>query len=130
MDHRRGDQENVALIEAGEGIAEIDRRSRRDARRDRQHPRFARRAAQAPRRDRADCLLPLDPGHLAVGAGRRFHEPPDEPVVAEPLSMSDQQLDSSLGAQTARRIPAQRYREVLDTGSESGLRSGKSRMTL
>jgi hypothetical protein len=48
----------------------------------------------------------------------------DEFFVAQPPAVPDQQLNSRLGAEQAPRMRPQRSREVLDTGSESGLRSG------
>jgi hypothetical protein len=50
----------------------------------------------------------------------------DEFFAAQPPPMPDQQLNSRLRAEQTPRMRPQRSREVLDTGSESGLRSGAS----
>ena len=129
---RRRDQSNIARVQARQHRAEIDRSTRGQARGDPQHLLLAGRAKKPAGVRRRQRCFPIDQRHHAVAGqpGDRLHEPSYEIVTHQPAAMADQQLGCRLGAEQALGVPAQRCWEVLDTGSESGLRSTKSRTRL
>src|ERR1700678_715462 len=81
----------VAGVEAGGGVAEIDRDAGGDACRCRQYPAFPARAGELAGVESGDGGVPVDGGHRGAVAGSVLDEAAGEVVAAEERVLGDEQ---------------------------------------
>jgi hypothetical protein len=115
------DQTDARFVEAGQGVPQIHRDALGDAGRDQQDLPLICRARQHPRPQRLDRRHEIHRDQLFTGehVPRPTHSHVTEVSAPQPLSVTDQQLNSRLQTQQAARPRPQPARKVLETGSKS-----------
>src|SRR6266545_1311173 len=120
--HRRG-------VQAGQYLRQVDGDAFGQACAQPQHLALAAGAGQAPALQAGGRARPVDECHRrpVPERGDDLDEPGDEVVAVQPPLVADQQLNGDHRAVQPGGPGAQRYRQVLDTGSKPSLPSTKSR---
>lgn len=108
MTDRGQEQVGVVLVDAGDGVAEVNRDAVGEAGREQEAPLLASRAGQFSGCQRGGRGVPVDCGHVGVAAGAVEDEAAGEVAAAEERAVRDEEPDAGFERVEAGGAGAQR----------------------